>query len=177
MGRTLAGWKLLVLCASAFSPSRGFHGHLLNFVRKSYQGMSLVSCSHTYVYTFALSLIRFLLFLSLSFSFFLVSSLNFYLRMCLSTSLISLSFAPHFSSAEYIDFTLSLSLSFLVSSPVFRPSTDLFSPLSHTGPPDYATSLPLLAEFHLQRSLDTPLEKLVPLTVAALDSLLQVCAV
>lgn len=40
--RTLAGWKLLVLCASAFSPSRGFHGHLLNFVRKSYQGMRVL---------------------------------------------------------------------------------------------------------------------------------------
>jgi hypothetical protein len=35
---TLAGWKLLILCASTFSASRGFQSHLLEFVRESYQG-------------------------------------------------------------------------------------------------------------------------------------------
>ena len=32
-----------------------------------------------------------------------------------------------------------------------------------TGPPEFAVSLPELAAFHLQRSMDTPLDKLVPL--------------
>ncbi len=32
------GWKLLALCASAFSPSREFQETLLNYIRASYDG-------------------------------------------------------------------------------------------------------------------------------------------
>lgn len=44
---------------------------------------------------------------------------------------------------------------------------------SASGPPEFAVSLPELVTFHLQRSMDTPLDKLVPLTGAQLDTLLE----
>jgi hypothetical protein len=40
------------------------------------------------------------------------------------------------------------------------------------GPPEYATSIPILSKFQLERSMETPLDKLIPLTISQLDSVL-----